>query len=174
MIQCLYRIESHLRGKSNADIFRGRQEKAKPLLKKLFAFLKKIQEEETFTPKDRLLKACNYVLGRKDALSEFLENPRIQLDTNHLERQLRGHALGRKNWMFHMTKEGAEDSAIFYSLLQSCLLVKVNPELYLMDVLQRVTQGVEPELLIPRVWKEQLSEAPLTSPLIPHLIQGSV
>lgn len=82
-----------------------------------------------------------------------------------MERALRPQAVGRKNWMFHVTEEGARYGAIFYSLIQSCILCRVNPIDYFIDVLQRINQHLSTEvhLLTPRLWKEHFSANPLRS-----------
>lgn len=165
-IKSMYKIEETVRDKPPDEILDARQKKTKPIVLKLFAFLKKTIAEETFVPTDTFLKAANYALNRESYLMAFLENPDIPLDTNHVERELRGQAVGRKNWMFHVTEEGARYAAIFYSLIRSCLLVDVNPTDYLVDVLQRIDThpSGQTELLIPRLWKEHFGEAPLRSP----------
>ena len=169
MIQALYRIEERVRGKPTIVVFRARQSESKPLVIKLFAYLERLQIEGTFTASDPLLKAVSYALKRRDALSEFLGNAHLPMDTNHLERQLRSQAVGRKNWMFHMTESGAEHAAVFYSLIQSCLLAKVDPSVYLTDVLLRLADGADPKTLVPRVWSETLSNTALTSVWVPAL-----
>ena len=168
----MYKIEEKVRGKPSDQILNMRQNKTKPIVLKLFDFLKKTIKEETFVPSDTFLKAASYALNREGYLKAFLENPDIPLDTNHVERELRGQAVGRKNWMFHVTEEGARYAAIFYSLIRSCLLVGVNPTDYLVDVLQRIDThpSGQTELLTPRLWKEHFSGAPLRSPFHEVLI----
>ncbi len=68
-----------------------------------------------------------------------------------------------------MTEAGAEDAAMLYSLIQSCLLAGINPTVYLEDVLLRITQGEDPQLLVPRTWKERFSNEALSSILVPVL-----
>ena len=164
-IKSMYKIGEKVRGKPPDQILNARQKKTKPIVLKLFDFLRKTTEEETFVPSDTFLKAANYALNREKYLKAFLDNPEIPLDTNHVERELRGQTIGRKNWMFHVTEEGARYAAIFYSLIRSCLLVDVNPTEYLVDVLQRIDHpGSKAELLVPRQWKEHFGGAPLQSP----------
>lgn len=165
-IKSMYKIEEQVKDKPPDQILQARQEKTKPIVLKLFEFLKTTIAEETFVPSDTFLAAANYALNREEPLKAFLENAEIPLDTNHLERELRGQAVGRKNWMFHVTEEGARHAAIFYSLIRSCLLVDVNPMDYLTDVLQRIDThpSGQTELLIPRLWKEHFGGAPLRSP----------
>lgn len=172
-IQNLYRIEKKARGKPPPKVLSIRQAEAKPIVEAIFAFLKKTTQEGTFTPSDPFLKAANYVLARKQELGVFLTNAEVPIDTNHVEREIRPQAVGRKNWMFHVTEEGAKHAAVFYSLIRSCVLAKVNPTVYLVDVLQRIDiiKGQDTELLIPRLWKEHFEANPLRSPLLPMLGQ---
>lgn len=165
-IRLMYDVEEKARGKPPNKILKARQSETKSLVKIIFEFLKKTIAEETFVPSDPFLKAANYALNREEPLKAFLENPELPLDTNHLERELRPQAVGRKNWMFHVTKEGARHAAIFYSLIRSCILAEVNPTVYLVDVLQRIAThpASKTDLLTPRLWKEHFAFAPLRSP----------
>jgi len=178
-IKAMYKIDERTRGKPPAEVLAARQSETKPLVDELFAFLKKTIAEETFVPSDAFLKAAGYALTREKALRVFLDDPSVPMDTNHVERELRGHAVGRRNWTFHVTEEGAEHAAVFYSLIRSCLLCDVNPMTYLVDVLQRVAADPKQDMdaLLPRKWKERFGEAPLRSPfheaLLPKLLAGS-
>ena len=66
-----------------------------------------------------------------------LRDPKLQLDTNHLEREIRPIAIGRKNWLFCWTEVGAKSLCVYQSLIRTCLLHGVNPRHYLVDVLER-------------------------------------
>ena len=180
-IQLMYDVEESVRGKPPNKILKARQDETKPLVTELFKFLKKTIAEETFVPSDPFLKAAGYpsagdALNREEPLKAFLENPELPLDTNHLERELRPQAVGRKNWMFHVTEEGARHAAIFYSLIRSCILVGVNPTVYLVDVLQRIEthSAASTHLLTPRLWKEHFASAPLRSPFHEVLLPSAV
>ena len=175
-IQLMYDIEENVRGKPSNKILKARERETEPLVTELFNFLKKTIAEETFVPSDPFLKAANYALNREEPLKAFLENPDLPLDTNHLERESRPQAVGRKNWMFHVTKEGARHAAIFYSLIRSCILVDINPTVYLVDVLQRIATlpASKTELLTPRLWKEHFAFAPMRSPFHEVLLPSAV
>ncbi len=175
-IQLMYDIEEKVRGKPPNKVLKARERETKPLVIELFDFLKKTIAEETFVPSDRFLKAANYALNREEPLKAFLENPEIPLDTNHLERELRPQAVGRKNWMFHVTTEGARHAAIFYSLIRSCILVEVNPTVYFVDVLQRIQShpSLKVHQLTPRLWKEHFASTPLRSPFHEVLLPSAV
>jgi transposase len=86
------------------------------------------------------------------ALQRFVEDGRLAIDNNAAENQLRGVALGRKNWLFAGSLEGAKRSCI--RSCKSCALIDVPPVDYLKDVLLRV--ATYPHRLIseltPRGW----------------------
>ena len=63
----------------------------------------------------------------------------MQIDNNRIENLIRPVALGRKNWLFAGSPEGAKRAAMFYSLLGSCKIKGVNLLEYLNDVLERVS-----------------------------------
>ena len=83
-------------------------------------------------------KALQYALGQWAALSLFLTDSAISLDNNLIENQMRPIALGRKNWLFAGSHEGAMRAAIFFTLINSCRLNKINTWSYFNDVLPRL------------------------------------
>jgi len=118
-------------------------------------------------PSNPFRQAAHYALDRRAALSVFLADPTVPLDTNHLERQIRPIALGRRNWLFCWTEVGARYVGIVQSLLASCRLQGVDPYVYFVDVLQRIDThpAFEVHLLIPRLWKQHFADTPLRSDL---------
>jgi hypothetical protein len=97
-------------------------------------------------PKSPLGEAVRYLMNQWDALRRFVEDGRFRIDNNGAENQLRGVAIGRKNWLFAGSFEGAQRAALLYSLVQSCMLIGVSPFDYLKDVLIRV--ATHPQRLI--------------------------
>ncbi len=83
-------------------------------------------------PRSGLGKAIHYLLNHLSGLSLFLEDPRIPLDNNLAERELRGVVLGRKNHYGSRSKRGTEVAALFYSLLETAKLVGEEPRAYLL------------------------------------------
>jgi hypothetical protein len=116
-------------------------------------------------PSNPWTQAAEYALAREGSLRVFLEYPEVPIDTNHLEREIRPIAVGRKNWLFCWTELGARDVGIFQSLLSTCRLQELDPYTYLVDVLQRVDQHPMSEVakLTPRLWKEHFAADPLRS-----------
>ncbi|MEN9847414.1 MAG: hypothetical protein RL368_154 [Pseudomonadota bacterium] len=139
----------------------------KPIVDEFFAWcLKQLQRQE-LTPKHKLRQALNYVVTRETELRVFLEDPQVPMDTNHLEREIRPITLGRKNWMFCWTELGAEHVGLIQSLISTCKLHKINPCVYLTDVLQRISTHPANQVidLTPRCWKEKFADNPLRSVL---------
>ena len=99
------------------------------------SFFEWLTERSAFVlPKSNLGVAIRYALERRGKLERFLEDPRIPMDNNQSERDLRHVVIGRKNWNFAGSYEGAERLATFFTLLQSCKRVKLNPWIYLTQV----------------------------------------
>jgi transposase len=113
-------------------------------------------------PKSPVGDAIRYLTNQWGALQRFVEDGRLAIDNNRAENQLRLVAVGRKNWLFAGSFEGARRAALLYSLVQSCKLRDVPPFAYLKDVLRRLP--THPHLLIaqltPRGWAETFG--PLT------------
>jgi hypothetical protein len=76
-----------------------------------------------------------YALNQGESLRRFLDDARLRLDNNPSERQLRREVLGRKNWLFCGSEDGAEWNTVFVSLIASCQLYGIEPWAYLRDVL---------------------------------------
>jgi transposase len=87
--------------------------------------------------------------------------------TNHLERSLRGIALGRRNWLHCWTEVGARHVGIVQSLIITCRLHGIDPYTYFVDVLQRVGRHPAARVaeLTPRLWKQHFAANPLRSDL---------
>ena len=144
-----------------------RGEHTKPLVDAFFVWLKQTVITEVLLPTNPFGQAAAYALKREAALKVFLTDPDVPIDTNHLEREIRPVALGRKNWMFCWTEVVAQHAGIIYSLLASCRLQGVDPYVYLVDVLQRVDThpALDVHLLTPRLWKVHFAARPLGSDL---------
>jgi transposase len=108
----------------------------------------------TVLPKSPLADAVRYLTNQWTALQRFVDDGRLAIDNNRAENQLRVVAVGRKNWLFAGSFEGARRAALLYSLVQSCKLIDIPPFDYLKDVLLRV--ATHPQRLIgqltPKGW----------------------
>ena len=137
LIQQLYQIERAVAG-DGAEIRRTqRLVQSVPILAAI-----RVERDAlaaAVLPKSPLGEAVRYLTNQWDALQRFVEDGRFRIDNNGAENQLRGVAIGRKNWLFAGSFEGATRAALLYSLIQSCTLIDVSPFDYLKDVLLRVT-----------------------------------
>ena len=91
--------------------------------------------------KGKLADAINYALSRWEGLTRFLDDGRIELDNNTVERSIRPITLNRKNALFAGSDSGAEHWAIIASLIETCKLNDIDPLGYLTDVLIRIVNG---------------------------------
>lgn len=162
----LYQLEATLSAEAKAaEIQQLRTTKSRPLVETFFEWLRQCLDERALLPSSPFTKAAQYSLERKTAMEVFLEDPRVAIDTNHLEREIRPIALGRKNWLFCWTELGAEQLGILQSLISTCRLQEVDPYRYLVDVMQRVAihPAADVAQLTPRLWKELFAADPLPS-----------
>ncbi len=152
VIRRLYEIERQAKEHNLDHAARRelRQLDAKPLLDAMQPWLSALQS--SVLPKSPLGEAIRYTLRQWDALTRFLEDGRVAIDNNLVERQMRTVAVGRKNWMFAGSPEGGRRAAIIYSLTCTCGLLGIEPWAYLKDVLQRIAEGEDPAFLTPRLW----------------------
>ena len=86
-------------------------------------------------------KAISYTSGLWTGLVRFLENPKIPLDTNGVERALRGVAAGKKNHYGRRSERGTGVAAFFYSLIESAKLAGVEPRVYLRKATLRAVRN---------------------------------
>jgi hypothetical protein len=107
----------------------------------------------TVLPKSPLGDAIGYTLRQWDPLTRYLDDGALAIDNNRVERQMRTVAVGRKNWMFAGSAEGAQRAATIYSLVCTCDVLGIEPWAYFKDVLQRVAESHDPAQLTPRLWK---------------------
>ena len=166
-IAALYEAEkkpSHLAPEKVRD---KRAKNCKPLVEEFFNWLREVQARQALLPSSPFAKAMCYALDREEALKVFLEDAAVPLDTNHLERQIRPIAVGRKNWLFCWTEVGAKYAGVAQSLISTCVLHGIDPWTYLVDVLQRleIHPAAKVSELTPRIWKEKFGDNPIPAQL---------
>ncbi len=150
----LYAVERRVRGQTAKARRLARQEISLPLTDAMKPWLE--AQLGRVPPKGGLAEAIRYSLVRWPALCRFLDDGRIELDTNPVERAIRPVALGRKNHLFAGSDGGAERWATVSSLITTAKLNDVEPFAYLRDVLQRMVNGHKMNRLddlLPWNWK---------------------
>jgi transposase len=138
-IAALYVIEDTIRGKP-PDIRRAtRQARSQPLVADLFAWLE--QQLMRLPGSSPTAEAIRYALNHRDGLERFLEDGRMEIDSNVVERAIRPLVLSRKNALFASGDDGGRRWADIASLVETCKLNGVNPQVYLTDLLTRLVNG---------------------------------
>jgi transposase len=135
-IAALFAIEADIRGLSADERRQARQRRTKPLLDDLRLWLE--AQLAAVSGKATIAGAIRYTLSRWDGLTRFLDDGRIEIDSNVVERAIRPIALGRKNHLFAGSDGGGEHWAVIASLIETCKMNGVNPQAYLRDVLARI------------------------------------
>ena len=135
----LYRIEDDIRRRPADERRTLRQEKSRPIVANLEPWLR--QKLGLISQKTKLAEAIRYTLSRWQGLTRFLDDGRIEIDSNVVERSIRPIALNRKNALFAGSDAGAEHWAVIASLIETCKLNGVEPLGYIADVLTRIVNG---------------------------------
>lgn len=141
----LYLIERQVRDEKPGDgetqaeyMYRFRQKHSVPVLAALKEWLDKIAPK--VLPDTKLGDAVSYTLNQWEYLTRYTEDGRIPIDNNLLERDIRIFATGRRSWLFSDTVNGAQASAVIYSLMLTCRACGVEPFAWLKHVLTELPQ----------------------------------
>ena len=132
----LYKIEDDIRGRTHEERRAVRQDKSRPIVDDLAPWL--TEQLALISQKTKLAEAISYTLSRWDGLTRFINDGRIEIDSNTVERSIRPIALNRKNALFAGSDAGAEHWATIASLIETAKLNGVEPMAYLTDVITKV------------------------------------
>jgi len=159
----LYEIERRLRERhpDPEQFARERREECEPVLEELKDWLD--GKIDRVAPESLLGKAVNYAEGQWDKLLRYLDSPILTPDTNAAENAIRPFVLGRKNWLFSGSPDGAEASCAMYSLIETAKANGQNPYAYLrtvFDTAPRINNRDQWEELLP--WNLQPELSPPT------------
>jgi hypothetical protein len=135
----LYKIENEIRGRPAEERRAARQERSRPVIDAFEPWLR--GKLALVSQKSKLAEAIRYALSRWAGLSRFLDDGRLEIDSNVVERAIRPIALNRKNALFAGSDGGGEHWATIASLIETCKLNGVDPYAYLTDVIIRIVAG---------------------------------
>ena len=159
LIQQLYEIEAFARENNftHKQRLKLRQETAAPIMKKLKLELDQLHNNSQVLPNSAIGKAVRYALGRWKYQERYLLDGQLEIDNNLVENAIRPLAVGRKNWLFAGSEQGARWGAIIYTLIGSALRHQLDPLEYLTDILQRLpnTKVNQLHTLFPKNWKKR-------------------
>jgi hypothetical protein len=135
----LYAIEKTVRGAAPDVRLAIRRQLSAPIVA---AFRPWLEAQLSRIPKSsKLAEDIRYTLARWPGLTRFLEDRRLELDTNPVENQIRKIALTRKNALFAGHEVGAENWAMLASLIANCKMSDVDPVRYLAETLRALLDG---------------------------------
>jgi hypothetical protein len=135
-IKTLYEIEEQAKVLSDFDRQEMRQKLSKPILEEMKIWIDEVVS--SVPPKSTLGKALGYASREWPYLTRYLNDGRLHIDNNFVENKIRPFALGRKNWLFSQSVEGAEASAVLYSLIETAKANGLEPYRYLRHVLEKI------------------------------------
>ena len=138
-VQALYAIEGRIRGHPAEHRRQVRQARSRSIVEALHGWLQ-IHQGRVSAASD-LAKAIRYALRHWPGLTLFLDDGRVEMDSNVVERAIRPIALTRKNALFAGSDGGARHWAIAMTLIQTAKLNGVDPQAWLADVLERIVSG---------------------------------
>ena len=126
----LFEAERELEQLPTEERLHARQGTPRKIVEDYYAWL-----DTLFNPTGKLRTAVIYARKQKPYLCAFLEHGEIEISNNQVENAIRPLVVGRKNWLFSATPEGAEASAIAYSFMETAKANGLNVEEYLLHVL---------------------------------------
>ena len=139
--QKLYAIETKFKTKTIDEKYQARKTQAKPILEKLYHWLTK----QNIVPKSALGKAIKYCINQWAKLIRYLEDGQLNIDNNRAERAVKPFVIGRKNWLFSQTANGANASATLYSIIETAKANGLIPFDYLVQCLEELSHP-EPDI----------------------------
>ncbi len=155
-IQQLYRIERFCRNVNHSPDERKaiRLEHALPILNSLGKWM--AEKFKHTLPKSPMGEALQYTIARWDNLLAYLNDGYLEIDNNLVENAIRPNALGRKNYLFAGSHQGAQRAAMFYSFFGTCKRNNINPFEWLKDVLEKIPTYKANKLheLLPQNWEK--------------------
>lgn len=140
-IQKLYGIEAKLKGKTEAEKYKARQQQANPIIEKLHDWLTK----QHVLPKTKLGEAITYLNNQWHKLIRYLDDGQLNIDNNRAERAVKPFVIGRKAWLFCQTANGAHASAVLYSIIETAKANGLIPFDYVLKCLDELCKP-EPDI----------------------------
>ena len=135
----LWALEAQIKGQTPQERLHARRELATPIVDELF--MRWEEELKRISGKSKLAEAIRYGLSRKSEFKRFLDDGRVDIDNNSVERAIRPQTITRKNALFAGSEAGGQTWATIASLLATARLNDINPTAWLTLTLERIAQG---------------------------------
>ena len=160
LIARLYAVEAKAKEQAEGDPERRRALTAALRESESAAIIAEIdrwRRQQSALPGTKMAQGLGFLDNQWSELQAFLGNADAPLDNNLIEREVRTPVLGRKNHLGSHSPNGANVSAIFYTLLGSCRLVGVSPVQYLKALVERGLQ-TKGHVLLPHDFAAELAD----------------
>ena len=144
-IAAIYKLENTLKDLSASERLSERQKSIKPLVEEFFVWAKERQEDDSVMPKGKTAEGLRYAINQEKYLKVFLDDGEVPIDNSASERALRTFCVGKKSWVLINSVNGADASAVIYSITETAKLNGLNPYYYLDHLLT-----VMPTILPPK------------------------
>ena len=161
-IAAIYHVDNMTKGKSDEEILNNRKASVKPLVDSFFAWVKPIYESGALDKSGKTYHAVQYAVNQETYLRKFLDNALIPLDNNDAERSIKAFCVGKHSWHIIDSKNGAEASAILYSIAETAKANGLKPYEYFKYILEEILKHQDDPLkdyiegLLP--WSDALPE----------------
>lgn len=132
----MFTLEKSWENLSNEERHQKRQEKLKPLFDEFFKWCR--TNQPLVLPGSKLGRAIAYALNHEDTFKNVLLDGKLVLSNNLAERAIKTLVIGRKNWLFSQSFEGAQSSAIILSLIETAKRNNLDPEKYIEYLLDKL------------------------------------
>lgn len=142
-IQAIYREEGKISDLSPEERLKQRQLVVKPLVDAFFAYLRQNEAVVKNGGSAKLKEAFIYALNQEKYLRVFLTDGEVPMDNNASERAIRGFCIGKKNWQVIDTINGAESSAIIYSIVETAKANRLKPYEYIVHLLTEIPKHMD-------------------------------
>lgn len=142
ILRQLFDVEKSVKIAEPAARLEVRQTKCKPLVNSFFDLAKSIDPDDP-TLSEKMRKALSYALNHEESLRRFLDDPNIPIDNSNCERSIRPVAVGRRNWLFADTFNGADAIALYYTLTSTAMKNDADPFLYIKYLCERIPGGID-------------------------------
>ena len=135
----LWQIEDEIRGHNPEHRCTIRQQRSRAMVHGLFTLWER--ELPRLSGKSKLAEAIRYALARRPVLERFLDDGRIEIDSNIVERLIRPQAITRKNALFAGSDGGGRAWATIATLLTTAKINGVDPYKWAKLTLERIAAG---------------------------------
>jgi hypothetical protein len=138
-----------------------RAHQSRPIAERLGRVLERLKARAQILPESGLGRAIRYALGQWSSLQVYLEDGRVEIDNNFVEKAIRPTAIGKKNWLFIGEAQAGQRGAIIYTLVENCRRLGIDPYTYLREVLTRLPRMTNRQIheLTPQAWAKAKATA---------------